>query len=790
MREPPPPELITLVERLGLATAADIGQMGRRVRRLARDLPRFDSVWVDALAQARIVTPFQAAEINAGRGESLRIGPYLLCSPLRRPDYAACYRARRAESGEIVRLVVAEKGGERSDEILGGLEALAAAAPKLRCERLAPIREAGRDGSRIWAASPWVEGQTSAQWMVHNGRFPPGVALEIARAMLAGLVTLEEAGQCHGDVSAASVMLTAAGGVVLLEPGLRAILRPEEGYARADLLPEAYDYLAPERITDGTPPTIAGDVYACGCVWWHMLCGRPPLPGGNSLGKLRAAQAAKVFDVRRLAPEVADELGAAITACLKRDPSGRPESMARLADMLGSPSRRGRRALTRCLARRGRSPARWPVSAAARGGLGRLPLWLAATAGCLVAAVAILWPIWRAGLPWRGADEGSVAVKLPDSSPARQGGVAETSEASAGPRPSGRGYRDGVVDRGVVAADYEAELPSPAASGNGPQDLVLASGGPLRMETLRLGAGQCVRGPPGTRPLLMVPRTGLVVGAEDVRFENVDFVWDHPPQAEDAAARQAAIVDLRCARAGFRGCSFQSVGRLSTPPVAIRWTHPAASGDSELSLPSGRVQLSGCVLRQVEAGVDCRTVGALAVELANSLHLGAGPLVRLDHCPGADEPILVSLGQVTLRGAGPVLECGCQGLEEQPGEILIRAVRCAFVPKPGAALLLLSGPDSPERILGSIRWTGQGSLVSPEAAIAAWRGTDGGQQVLDDAAVSMAGLVRSKVRFAGGAEAGAAASRIVRWQAPLQSTDPPGIDPAGLPGGDAAADGS
>ncbi|MHC4180319.1 MAG: protein kinase domain-containing protein, partial [Planctomycetota bacterium] len=304
MREPPPPELIALVERLGLATADDVGRMGRRVRRLARDLPRFESVWVDALAQARVLTPFQAAEINAGRGELLRVGPYLLCGPLRRPDYVAGYRARRVDSGRIVRLVVAERPGDRSEEILARLEHLAATSGELRCAQLAPITEVGVQGDRIWAASPWVEGRSAAEWMVHNGRFPPEVVLEIARAMLAGLVVLEKAGFCHGDVSAASVMLSDAGGVVLVQPGLRAILRPEEGYARADLLPEAFDYLAPERVADGTPPTIAGDVYACGCVWWHMLCGRPPLSGGNSLGKLRAAQAAKVFDVRRLAPEV------------------------------------------------------------------------------------------------------------------------------------------------------------------------------------------------------------------------------------------------------------------------------------------------------------------------------------------------------------------------------------------------------------------------------------------------------------------------------------------------------
>ena len=780
MRESPPAHLIALLERLGLATAGDVGRMGRRVRRLARDLPGFESVWVDALAQARVVTPFQAAEINAGRGESLRVGPYLLCGRVRWPDYAACYRARRVDSGQLVRLVVVESAGERPDEILDRLNGLVAALAELSCEQVVPIGEAGADGDRIWAASPWVEGRTVAEWLVHNGRFPPGVVLEIARRMAAGLASLEEAGVAHGDVSTSALILGGGGGVVLLQPGLRAILRPEEGYARADLMPEAFDYLAPERISEGTPPTIAGDVYACGCVWWHMLCGRPPLSGGDSLGKLRAAQAAKVFDVRRLAPELPGQLGAAISACLQREPSGRPESMAELAAMLGASTRSGRLALSRCLARQGRPAVRWSVSPATIGHTGRIPLWLVATAGCLVVSAGILWPVWRSGVEWWRGDRESLEVKLPDNTPGQQGGVADVSEASSAAGPSGRGYRAAAGDGGVVAAHYEVQRPPPETPRTGPEDLVLGSGGPLRIESLGLRPGQRVRGKPGTRPLVMVPRTGLVVGAVGVRFENVDFLWDHPPGTGSTTAGQPAMVDVRCGRAEFHGCSFRSTRRSSTPPVAVRWTHPVDSGQSEISLPSGRLQLSDCVLRSVEAGVDCRTVGALAVELANTLQLGGGPLVRLDHCPGPDEPVLIVLEQVTMRGAGAVLECGCEGIEEAPGEISIRAVRCAFVPKPGDALLLFAGADSPQRILGKIGWTGRGSLVSPDAPIAAWRVAGGGADMLDEAAVSIDGLVRSEVGFAGSAEGGAAASRIIRWQVPLRSTDPPGINPAEL----------
>ncbi len=100
------------------------GADGRRVGRLAKDLPRFDSVWIDALAQARVLTPFQAAELNAGRGGALRVGPFLLGQRLAHPCYVASYRAKNVESAEMVRLAVVENAGQRADAILGQLRSL------------------------------------------------------------------------------------------------------------------------------------------------------------------------------------------------------------------------------------------------------------------------------------------------------------------------------------------------------------------------------------------------------------------------------------------------------------------------------------------------------------------------------------------------------------------------------------------------------------------------------------------------------------------------------------------
>src|SRR5690606_14886162 len=96
MRDQPSAELLDLLARLNLASAAQVRSVARRVRHLAGDLPHIDSVWIDALAQARRLTAYQAREINAGRGLSLAVGDYRILDRLPSPGYADVFRVRRA----------------------------------------------------------------------------------------------------------------------------------------------------------------------------------------------------------------------------------------------------------------------------------------------------------------------------------------------------------------------------------------------------------------------------------------------------------------------------------------------------------------------------------------------------------------------------------------------------------------------------------------------------------------------------------------------------------------------
>ena len=764
MREAPPKSLVRLLERLHLAGDGHVQAIRRRVRRLARDLPVFESVWIDALAQARVLTPFQASELNAGRGEALRAGPYVLCRPLPSPGYLRCYVARHVETGQVVRLAVKEVAADSADELRRRLEDLVAAGRSVVSEYVAPVIDAGVDAGRLWAASRHTDARTAAEWLVRSGRFPPKAVCEIARQMLAGLTAIERAGICHGDISAAGVVLHDSGRIELPQPGLRGIVRPAEGYGHADLPPEDYDSVAPERIASGAPPDTPGDTYACGCLWWHLLAGRPPIPGGDALTKLRNLQSASIPDVRSLAPETPAPLAAAVAACTRRDPADRPKSLSSLAGVLGPPDRDGAKAVRRLGLR---SPGRPKWIDAVK----RIPMtpWRLAACGGLLVLPLVAWSLWA------GKPPGTTA-SIPAAPPALRDEAARTPSGSQQPSPNALRTRPAPTAAGAAKA---------SASGAAP-DLVLPADRAVQIDLASLRPGQVVRGEPGKRPLVVVPQDGLVVRTEAIRFENIDFVAGNagpaalpkPPAAQSSAA--AAIVELRAWRAEFRGCSFQAPRDCPRLPVAIRWRPETSAAQPEMALPSGQVRLADCVFRNVQAGVAYTQAGTVSVELVNALCLGPGPLVRLDGCPKADESVILRLSHVTLRAGGPLLECRYARLEDPAGPISIEADNSIFLPVGPSAVVRFSGPGSPARLWENLRWTGQGSLVGSDVAVAQWQSSEGKVQTLDDASAAIAGLVRGEVEFAGRAEEGPEAQRAVRWQAPLNSAEAPGVDPKRL----------
>ncbi len=763
MREDPPKKLIELLRRLGLEDRSKIRRAARYARRLARDLPLFESVWVDAMVHAGLLRPFQAQRINQGDGDSLAVGPFVLQRPLSPLGYVDCFAARDRQDQTCVQLAIVSNTPADVDEISVQLSQLAVRHQRVDAAGVLPIKHVGAGQERVWAACPMVEGETVAQRMTRGGRFPADIVLRIASRMTAAMVALHSAGIVHGDLRASSLLVDARGDVHLPLAGLRAVVRPHEGFAFADLQSEAYDGVAPEQIRDAAPMSVATDLYGCGAVWWHMLAGRPPTAGGNTLAKLQTTVAGEIDDVRRWAFDTPDGLALLIADSLQTEPERRPRSAdelaARLRECSMSARISGRTTLARqaATARFARRPSRRRLAVCA--GL----------AASITLAAAATWPLWR---------------RLAPSPPAGIGPTtAVVAKSDLGEPSAALGEDASRVPLLPKVSPPKTLLP--IQPGQTPLDrLMLSTDGPL--DRLGAEAGQTVCGLAGERPTIVVPTTGLIVDREDIVFRNVDFLWQAGRRGQgsqsSATGEALAIVRLEADRASFHGCTFKAdVGRTtrlgesaasqSGLPVAIRWIGAPKVGD-EPGFVTGRLRVDESVFRHVRLGVDCNLRGAVGVGMHNTLHLGPGPLLRLQRWPTQEDPTAITFSHVTLREAEALIESVGETKPDDLGRLTIEAVNCALQPRSG--LLLFTTATDPQAMLPTVRWTGEGALLCGDAPVAVWQ-AGGGLRTLDDSAMKIAGLIRDKVQFVGTASGPSSSSRLVRWQAPVRSTDPPGI---------------
>jgi eukaryotic-like serine/threonine-protein kinase len=749
VRPSPPPSLVESLGKLGLASPGQVESVAGRVRHLARDLPSFEFVWVDALAQARILTPFQAAEINAGRGPALAVGPFTLCEPLEALGYATVYRARETKTRREVRLALVTVRPEQSSGWPAEFEALKRRSGISSSSAAAPIESWGQAGPRFWVACRHVAGRSAADWLLHHGRLPPPIVEELARQMCATLAECERAQVVYGDLSPRQIILAPGGMVVLPMPGLRPIVRPAEGYADAGLLPEVYDYIAPERIAQGTRPDVRSDLYACGAVWWHLLSGRPPIAGASGLAKLRGAQTQKIVEIQQLAPETSPRLAKAIARCLDRTPTKRPRSFGELAEMLASATPDARATLARRM-RCQQAPVSIGPTLGDRSWMPSTSKWLIGAAGMLLILTVATWPQW--GGRWTHRDKTAAAPPKTSVLVSHRQPVAAPASEPAPPAVAGKS--------------------KPRLTASGREELRLPTGRPVSAQELRLHAGLAISGGEG-RGVIEVPAGGWKIDADDLVFENIDFVRAGASTGLDTAD-PPALVYLGAARAVFQGCSWQVAGPQSGRVAAIAW-HPQAAGGTNETLVTGKIALRDCLLRGVGAGVRCTGRSTLVIELENTLHLGPGALIQLEHPPSADEALLITAAHVTLRDARALIVCALPTDGGDCGKISIAANDCAFVPAAGAGLLTFVGTSDPGPLVEQLEWTGQGSVLAPQTPLAVWQTADGQTKATADDQVQVAGLVHSAVEFAGAKDGLPAASQVIRWQVPLQSTDPPGI---------------
>ena len=749
MLEPPSSTLLKTLSALKLCSPRDLRRCRGYVRRLTRDLPAFDSIWIDALVQSRRLTAFQGQSLEMSQGERLQVGPCLLLERLGGTVTAETFLARRRDADDVCVLKLTSAAPEQlrpQSELLAKLVSVAAdfSHPAIVLPQATHAVEWPSAGERrLVSISRHVRGPHLAELLVRRGRFPTSVVVEIGRQLLDGLAALEACGLVHGDLSLTNVRITPQGQSVLVDTGLVSVFRPEFSFHTIRSA-DRYDGLAPERISAGLPPSSSSDLYALGCLLWHLLAGRPPFAAGDSLAKVAAHQTQTIVDVREWVPDAPDWLAKTLLRWTSTNPAARPRSLREAANDFGQPTRGGRRRLASFRGEFDRSTPRKPPTESNS----RWPLTVATIFVMSGAALSLL-------------DQGARNFVLSLTRPREEISTRETLRQPAEESPN--------IDR------EPQPLPAPDASGR----ITLAPNGRYLAEDIAGSGSLQIVGDPSHPAEIVIADRALSLWAEHIQLSHVRFTRQ---PSETNPASSLLIAD--CQQLEVRQSRFDQIGDDSIGTrrrgAALAWRPQESRSRRETQVVLRNVVFAGTTPAVYLNSLPNR----FAAE--NVLKVGRGDFVQLSDSGATDW--ICELRFVTLRGTGPLLRCWTTQESPPLSRLTLSATNCVFDLDRSAsdetrpALITWMTGRLPSNWTSAIDWQLEGILVPPDINVITRIDPSAVRRMpIDESQLNIDGLVAARFEFAGPATPRPENSALLSSDAPRASASVPGIDAGSLP---------
>jgi len=160
-----------------------------------------------------------------------------------------------------------------------------------------------------------------------------------------------EARVVHRDLKPSNLMLNKAGKIKVADFGIAGTLT--ESMSRVSVRPTTSGtlvYMSPQQAM-GEPPAVTDDLYSMGATIYDLLTGKPPFYSGDVVRQLREKEATTMTERRsrlqitgkKEIPQIWED---AIAACLNKDATQRPQSVADFGEMLFGPASPAAKRLT------------------------------------------------------------------------------------------------------------------------------------------------------------------------------------------------------------------------------------------------------------------------------------------------------------------------------------------------------------------------------------------------------------------------------------------------------------
>jgi len=298
--------------------------------------------FLQLLVRREFMTNYQVERLMKGERSGFFFGDYKVLYLVGTGTFARVYRAMQRESGQVVAVKVLRNRYSENPAQYGQFVREGTVGCSLRHPNIVPIYDVYSKAKTHFLVMEFIEGRNLREFVKVRGKIAPAEASRLMTDITEGLRYAFENGLTHRDLKMSNVLISSLGQAKLVDFGLAAM---DETLTAADLvdLPNTrtIDYAALERATGVRRDDTRSDIYFLGCMFYHMLTGRPALSETRDrLQRLSKQRFQEVVPVRRIDQTIPDSVALVVNKAMMLDPSHRYQSPAAMLNDLAIAKKR------------------------------------------------------------------------------------------------------------------------------------------------------------------------------------------------------------------------------------------------------------------------------------------------------------------------------------------------------------------------------------------------------------------------------------------------------------------